>query len=104
VPGYIAPAIIMATRSLRMLDRMAIALPLALTASGAIGQAADALAVAPNRSSAAKPMLIVALGDCTPVGPVTLGFVTTTENSRSVWLSFGRPVEDGTIWSRGIFR
>jgi lysophospholipase L1-like esterase len=50
---------------MRMLDRMAIALPLALTASGAIGQAADALAVAPNRSSAAKPMLIVALGDST---------------------------------------
>ncbi len=40
----------------------------------------------------------------TPVGPVTLGFATTTENSRSVWLTFGRPLEDGTILSHGIFR
>jgi NTE family protein len=40
----------------------------------------------------------------TPVGPVTLGFAATTENSRSVWISFGRPIEEGTIVSRGIFR
>ncbi len=40
----------------------------------------------------------------TPVGPVTLGFATTTENSRSVWLTFGRPLADGTILSHGIFR
>jgi NTE family protein len=40
----------------------------------------------------------------TPVGPITLGFAATTENSRSVWLSFGRPIEEGTILSRGIFR
>ena len=40
----------------------------------------------------------------TPVGPLTLGFATTTENSRSVWISFGRPIEEGTILSRGIFR
>jgi NTE family protein len=40
----------------------------------------------------------------TPVGPLTLGFATTTENSRSVWISFGRPIEEGTIVSRGIFR
>jgi NTE family protein len=40
----------------------------------------------------------------TPVGPLTVGFATTTENSRSVWISFGRPIEEGTIVSRGIFR
>jgi NTE family protein len=40
----------------------------------------------------------------TPVGPLTLGFATTTENSRTVWISFGRPIEEGTIVSRGIFR
>jgi NTE family protein len=40
----------------------------------------------------------------TPVGPLTLGFATTTENSRSVWISFGRPIEEGTIVGRGIFR
>jgi hypothetical protein len=40
----------------------------------------------------------------TPVGPLTLGFATTTENSHSVWISFGRPIEEGTIVSRGIFR
>ncbi|MGO9717800.1 MAG: patatin-like phospholipase family protein [Steroidobacteraceae bacterium] len=40
----------------------------------------------------------------TPVGPVSLGFATTTENSRSVWLTFGRPLADGTILSHGIFR
>ncbi len=40
----------------------------------------------------------------TPVGPVALGFATTTEGSHSVWLTFGRPLEDGTILSRGIFR
>jgi NTE family protein len=40
----------------------------------------------------------------TPVGPLTLGFATTTENSRSVWISFGRPIAEGTIVSRGIFR
>jgi NTE family protein len=40
----------------------------------------------------------------TPVGPLTVGFATTTENSRSVWISFGRPIEEGTILSRGIFR
>ncbi len=40
----------------------------------------------------------------TPVGPVSLGFAATTENSRSVWISFGRPLEEGTILSRGVFR
>jgi outer membrane translocation and assembly module TamA len=40
----------------------------------------------------------------TPVGPLTIGFAATSADSRSVWISFGRPVEEGTILSRGIFR
>jgi NTE family protein len=40
----------------------------------------------------------------TPVGPFTLGFAASTENSRSLWISFGRPIPEGTILSRGIFR
>jgi len=40
----------------------------------------------------------------TPVGPVTLGFAATTDNSHTVWISFGRPIAEGTILSRGIFR
>jgi NTE family protein len=40
----------------------------------------------------------------TPVGPLTLGFATTTDNSRTVWVSFGRPIAEGTILSREIFR
>jgi NTE family protein len=40
----------------------------------------------------------------TPVGPLTLGFATTTASSHTVWLSIGRPITEGTILSRGIFR
>ena len=40
----------------------------------------------------------------TPVGPLTLGFATTTADSRTLWISFGRPIAEGTILSRGIFR
>jgi NTE family protein len=40
----------------------------------------------------------------TPVGPLTLGFAATTANSHTVWISFGRPITEGTILSRGIFR
>jgi NTE family protein len=40
----------------------------------------------------------------TPVGPLTLGFAVTTANSRTVWISFGRPIAEGSILSRGIFR
>jgi hypothetical protein len=40
----------------------------------------------------------------TPVGPLTLGFAATTANSHTVWISFGRPIDEGTILSRGIFR
>jgi NTE family protein len=40
----------------------------------------------------------------TPVGPVMLGFAETTDNAHTVWISFGRPIAEGTILSRGIFR
>jgi hypothetical protein len=40
----------------------------------------------------------------TPVGPLSLGFATTTANAHTVWVSFGRPIAEGTILSRGIFR
>lgn len=40
----------------------------------------------------------------TPVGPLTIGFATTSANSHSVWISFGRPLGEGTILSHGIFR
>jgi NTE family protein len=40
----------------------------------------------------------------TPVGPLTVGFAATTESASSLWISFGRPLDEGTILSRGIFR
>jgi outer membrane protein assembly factor BamA len=40
----------------------------------------------------------------TPVGPLTIGFATTSVSSHSVWISFGRPLGESTILSRGIFR
>jgi NTE family protein len=40
----------------------------------------------------------------TPVGPLTIGVATTTEGTQSLWISFGRPLDEGTILSRGIFR
>jgi NTE family protein len=40
----------------------------------------------------------------TPVGPLTLGFALTTDNSHTVWISFGRPIAEGTILSSEIFR
>jgi len=40
----------------------------------------------------------------TPLGPLTIGFATSSADSRSVWISFGRPIAEGTILSRGIFR
>jgi outer membrane protein assembly factor BamA len=39
----------------------------------------------------------------TPAGPLTLGF-GYTEESWSLWLSVGRPIGNGTILARGIFR
>lgn len=40
----------------------------------------------------------------TPVGPLTAGLATTTINSHLLWISFGRPIPEGTLLSRGIFR
>ncbi len=40
----------------------------------------------------------------TPVGPMTIGVGGTSTNSWSVWFTLGRPVGQGTILERGIFR
>jgi NTE family protein len=40
----------------------------------------------------------------TPVGPVTLGVAVTTANAQTLWVSFGRPIAEGSILSEGIFR
>jgi len=40
----------------------------------------------------------------TPVGPMTLGLGGTSKETWSVWLTLGRPVGQGTILERGIFR
>ena len=40
----------------------------------------------------------------TQAGPLTLGLGFTTSNSWSLWLAVGRPIGNGTILERGIFR
>ena len=40
----------------------------------------------------------------TPVGPLTIGFATTTTKLNSLWFSLGRPVWQGSILDRGLFR
>jgi NTE family protein len=40
----------------------------------------------------------------TMVGPLTLGLAATTSDSWAMWLSVGRPIGNGTILERGIFR
>jgi NTE family protein len=40
----------------------------------------------------------------TPVGPLTVGLATTTINSQTLWISFGRPIAEGTLLSGGFFR
>jgi NTE family protein len=40
----------------------------------------------------------------TPVGPLTVGFATTTTSSHSIWFSLGRPIWEGTMMDRGLFR
>ena len=40
----------------------------------------------------------------TPVGPMTIGLGGTSTNAWSLWLTIGRPVGQGTILERGIFR
>jgi len=40
----------------------------------------------------------------TQAGPLTIGLGVTSTNSWSLWLAVGRPVGNGTILERGIFR
>jgi NTE family protein len=40
----------------------------------------------------------------TPVGPMTLGVGATSANTWTLWFAVGRPVGQGTILERGIFR
>ena len=40
----------------------------------------------------------------TQAGPLTLGFGATSTDSWSLWIAVGRPVGNGTILERGIFR
>jgi NTE family protein len=40
----------------------------------------------------------------TQAGPLTLGLATTSANSWSLWIAVGRPIGNGTILERGIFR
>jgi NTE family protein len=40
----------------------------------------------------------------TMVGPLTLGVAATSSESWSLWLSVGRPIGNGTILERGVFR
>jgi len=40
----------------------------------------------------------------TPVGPLTLGVGATSNDSWSLWIAVGRPIGNGTILERGIFR
>lgn len=40
----------------------------------------------------------------TMVGPLTIGLGGTSQNTWSLWLAVGRPVGEGTILERGIFR
>ena len=40
----------------------------------------------------------------TPAGPLTVGTGVTSDDSWSLWVAIGRPVGQGTILERGIFR
>jgi hypothetical protein len=40
----------------------------------------------------------------TQAGPLTVGLGVTSDNSWSLWLAVGRPIGNGTILERGIFR
>jgi NTE family protein len=40
----------------------------------------------------------------TQVGPLTVGLAATSTDSWALWLSVGRPIGNGTILERGIFR
>jgi len=40
----------------------------------------------------------------TPAGPLTIGLGVTSTDSWSLWIAVGRPIGNGTILERGIFR
>jgi NTE family protein len=40
----------------------------------------------------------------TQAGPLTLGLGTTSDDSWALWIAIGRPIGNGTILERGIFR
>ncbi|MDH5274749.1 MAG: hypothetical protein OEY13_16950, partial [Gammaproteobacteria bacterium] len=40
----------------------------------------------------------------TQIGPLTVGLGMTSNDSWSLWIAVGRPVGNGTILERGIFR
>ena len=40
----------------------------------------------------------------TQAGPLTVGVGTTSTDSWSLWIAVGRPIGNGTILERGIFR
>ena len=40
----------------------------------------------------------------TQAGPLTLGLGMTSSDSWSLWIAVGRPIGNGTILERGIFR
>jgi NTE family protein len=40
----------------------------------------------------------------TPAGPLTVGLGVTSTDSWSLWIAVGRPIGNGTILERGIFR
>jgi hypothetical protein len=40
----------------------------------------------------------------TQAGPLTVGVGATSNDSWSLWIAVGRPVGNGTILERGIFR
>jgi hypothetical protein len=40
----------------------------------------------------------------TPAGPLTVGLGLTSVSSWSLWIAVGRPIGNGTILERGIFR
>jgi hypothetical protein len=37
-------------------------------------------------------------------GPLTVGLGATTDHAWSLWIAVGRPIGNGTILERGIFR
>jgi hypothetical protein len=40
----------------------------------------------------------------TQAGPLTVGLGATSTDSWSLWIAVGRPIGNGTILERGVFR